>query len=267
MRITHIARYDKRQHFAHSQKVFDYELYIDEDKLETILLDTLDPASVTANLFRKTDLLVFDLNSPFSHAFISLALRNGIHVLSPLLLQYSADELKGLKATAMETKTMLGWIPNSQIHGVPTAFPAIIDCIRNRNNEQQGNQSILRSLLTDLSILLNPVKSDIRKVKVYWLPIYGKQPAAIKLIIDFCDNTVITYLARISESPTSLKINYISTESDYTTEIKETSNNLTSTQQAINYLAQIQAVEYPVETLMKSRYIYETTMKKIGIQQ
>lgn len=234
---------------------------------EKLLYNILNPSNSFSALLKQTGLAVIDTESSQSFALISLMVRSGVHVLSPNLTNLEIEELKELKAIASEIGVQLGYIPHkSMTIDQSVTTPCISHC-QHRFSGLVTPSKLNDILLDDLSIILKFLTEAIRRIKVYWLPVYCTQPKAITIVVDFNDNSVLTYQAIGNSTNNFFKAETITETNLVVFERDEDKHDPIIPSTEINSIIEKfinqQKMEYPIDILLKSKTIQEFVKKKI----
>ncbi|MEW5845834.1 MAG: hypothetical protein AB1777_06155 [Bacteroidota bacterium] len=220
----------------------------------------------TIGVFKHSELLVVDTNSKASYTITANALRAGINVLTPNLINYSSEQIQELITIAHEIGVDLGFLPNTNFNLPNTSAPIIMDCYRESGKELNTENALLQ-ITSDLAYLLSAVKAEFRKVRVYWLPLYSQPFKTLKLIIDFNDNSVITYLIKGQNETGLLKIELITDELNRTFDIKDCYSQPEMFKEIVNqnidYYINQKEMMFTSNLALKAKQIVEIALKKI----
>ncbi|HDP74731.1 MAG TPA: hypothetical protein ENN49_02460 [Bacteroidales bacterium] len=248
------------------EKFFNNTIDANNQLIDEILLGICKSSTQIAKLFNYPELLVVDTSPKTAYTIIANALRAGINVLTPSLLHFSSEKIHELITIAQEIGVELGFLPKYSLEFPSIHSPIIIESIR-ESISQALTEIQLQQITTDLILLLSPIKSEIRKVRVYWLPLYSQPISTLKLIVDFNDNTLITYQIKNKKETSMLKVVLTTEEYDKTFNIFETQIKPESTKetvmQNVDYFINQRRMIYPAAMALKSKQIIETILKKI----
>lgn len=246
---------------------FNHTIEVDSNLLDAILLNLCQNNSKTANVFNNSELIVVDTSPNKSFTIIANALRAGVNVISPNLLKFTSEQILELISIAQEIGVDLGFLPVPNVILPGNTPPVIIDSVRELPITLQI-ENITRQIAFDLIYLLTPVKAEIRKVKVYWLPLYNRPIKTLKLIVDFNDNSVITYLLKNGNGNGLLKVELIADEFEKMLQVYDNDLNPDPlgecTIQNIDYFKAKRVMMYPSTLAFKSKQIVEMVVKKIS---
>ncbi len=247
--------------------IFNHTIESNNQHLESILLGSYENGSQIAKVFGHSELLVVDSNPSSSYAIIAKALRAGINVLSPNLVSLSSMQLQELITIAQEIGVAVGFLPNINVKFPNCIAPVIIDCVR-ESAKVLTIESLSVQIASDLAFLLTLIKSEPRKVKVYWLPLYSQPLKILKLIVDFNDNSVITYMVKRGKKDRVLQVELIADELEETFDIFDSQNKSVMIKdivvQNVEYFMKHKEMMYPSGLVLKSKQIAETIEKKIS---
>lgn len=257
---------DPQKAKSYPAKGFFNEVLLVNDN-EKLLLDILNPSNSFSTVLEQTGLAVIDTESSHSFALISLMARSGVHILSPNLTSFGIDELKELQAIASEIGVHLGYIPlKSMNNNQSISTPCITHC-EHRFSGMVTPSKLNDFLLDDLSIILKFKNEAIRKIKVYWLPVFCSQPKAVTIVVDFNDNSVLTYQAIGNSTNSFFKAETITETNLVVLERDEDKHDPIIPSTEINSIIEKfinqQKMEYPIDILLKSKTIQEFVKKKI----
>lgn len=248
------------------ENYFNNTIEANNQLIDDILLGICESNSQIAKLFNYPELLVVDTSPNTAFTIVANALRAGINVLTPSLIHFSSEKIQELIALAQEIGVEFGFLPKYSLEHPSTNTPIMIDSIRESINIET-TEDLLQQIATDLIFLLSPIKSELRKVKVYWLPLYNHPVSTLKLIADFNDNSLITYQIKNKKETSMLKVALTTEEYDKTFNIFETQINLESTRttvmQNMDYFINQRKMLYPATMALKSKQIIEIIIKKI----
>jgi hypothetical protein len=234
--------------------------------IDEILLGICESSTQIAKLFNYPELLVVDTSPKTAYTIIANALRAGINVLAPSLLHFSSEKIQELITIAQEIGVELGFLPKYNLELPSTHSPTIIESVR-ESISLASTENLLQQIATDLIFLLSPIKSEIRKVRVYWLPVYNQPISTLKLIVDFNDNTLITYQIKNKKETSMLKVVLTTEEYDKTFNIFEAQIKPESTKetvmQNVDFFINQRRMIYPAAMALKSKQIIEIIIKKI----
>lgn len=264
MNVFLIADPSKAENYP-AKGFFNEVLWVDDN--EKLLYNILNPSNRFSAILEHTGLALIDTESSHSFALISLMVRSGVHVLSPNLIHFEIEELKELQAIASEIGVQLGYIPHKSVNiNQNITSPCICHC----EHRFSGLVTLSRLndvLLSDLTIILKFINEAIRKIKVYWIPVYCSQPKVVTIVVDFNDNSVLTYQAIGNSLNSFFKAETITETSLFAFETNEGLQESTFPSTEINHFIDKfinhQKMEYPVDILLKSKTIQEFVKKKI----
>lgn len=248
------------------ENFFNNTIEANNQLIDKILLGICESNSQIARLLNYPDLLVVDTNPKKTYTIIANALRAGINVLTPSLLHYSSENIQELITIAQEIGVELGFVPKYYLDLLTTHTPIIIDSIRESIN-LTSNENVLQQVANDLILLLSPIKTELRKVRVYWLPLYNHPVSTLKLIVDFNDNSLITYQINNKKATSALKVILTTEEHEKTFNIIDNQINPGSinetVMQNVDYFMNHRKMLYPAAMTLKSKQIIEIIIKKI----
>lgn len=234
---------------------------------ENLLYDILNPSNNFSTILEQTGLAVIDTESSHSFALISLMVRSGVHVLSPNLIHFEIGELKELQTIASEIGVQLGYIPQKPMNINQSITPPCITHCEHRFSGMVTTSKLNDVLLNDLSIILKFINEAIRKIKVYWIPVYCSQPKTVTIIVDFNDNSILTYQAIGNSQNNSFKAETITEIDLVVLETDEDKQDSTVPSTEINNIIEKfinkQKMEYPLDILLKAKTIQEFVKKRI----
>ena len=248
------------------ENFFNNTIEANNQLIDKILLGICESNSQIARLLNYPDLLVVDTNPKNAYPIIANALRTGINVLTPSLLHFNSENIQELITIAQEIGVELGFLPKYSLDLPSTRTPIIIDSVRESIN-LASTENVLQQIANDLIFLLTPIKSELHKVRVYWLPLYSHPVSTLKLIVDFNDNSLITYKIDNKKETSVLKVVLTTEEHEKTfnlieTQIKPESINET-VMQNVDYFMKQSKMLYPAVMALKSKQIMEILKKKI----
>lgn len=250
------------------ENFFNNTIEANNQLIDSILLGICKSNSQIARLFNYPELLVVDTNPKTSYTIIANALRAGINVLTPSLIYFNSKKIQEFITIAQEIGVELGFVPKYCLDLPSNHTPIIIDSVR-ESIDLTTAETLLQQAAADLVFLLSPIKSELRKVRVYWLPLYSHPVSTLKLIVDFNDNSLITYQIKNKKETNILKVVQTTEEYDKTFNIFETQLNLESTKEAVmqnvDYFINKRKMLYPAAIALKSKQIIEIIIKKIYI--
>jgi len=248
------------------ENYFNNTIEANNQLIDDILLSICESNSQIAKLFNYPELLVVDTTPKTSYTIIANALRAGINVLTPSLIHFSSEKIQDLITIAQEIGVEFGFLPKYSLELPSTNTPIIIDSIRESINIET-TEDLLQQIATDLIFFLSPIKSELRKVRVYWLPLYSQPVSTLKLIVDFNDNSLITYQIKNKKETNMLKVALTTEEYDKTFNIFESQISPESTRitvmQNVDYFINQRKMLYSAAMALKSKQIIETIIKKI----
>lgn len=248
------------------ENFFNNTIEANNQLIDKILLGICESNSQIARLLNYPDLLVVDTNPENAYPIIANALRAGINVLTPSLLHFSSVNIQELITIAQEIGVDFGFLPKFSLNLPSTLTPIIIDSIRESIN-LTSNENVLQQIANDLILLLSPIKTELRKVRVYWLPLYSNPVSTLKLIVDFNDNSLITYQINNKKETSVLKVILTTEEQEKTFNIIENQINPESfndtVMQNVDYFMNQRKMLYPAVMTLKSKQIIEIIKKKI----
>lgn len=233
---------------------------------DNILEGICESNSEIVSIFKHSELLVVDTNNKASYAITANALRAGISVLTPNLIYFSSDQIQELITIAHEIGVDFGYLPNTNFNLPKTNAPIIMDCYR-ESGKELNTENVSLQIASDLAYLLSAVKADFRKVRVYWIPLYNQPFKTLKLIIDFNDNSVITYLVKGKNETGKITVELITDELDRSFEIVDCNSQPEKFRQIviqnIDYYINQRKMLYPSTQVLKSKQIVEVAIKKV----
>lgn len=245
---------------------FNNTIEANSQLIDKILLGICESNSQIARLLSYPDLLVVDTNPKKAYTIIANALRAGINVLTPSLLHFNSEKIQELITIAQEIGVELGFVPKYNLDLLTTHTPIIIDTVR-ESIDPAPTENLLQQIAADLLFLLSPIKSEFRKVRVYWLPLYSHPVSTLKLIVDFNDNSLITYKINNKKETSALKVILTTEEHEKTFNIIENQINPESfnetVMQNVDYFMNQRKMLYPAVMTLKSKQIIEIIKKKI----
>jgi len=248
------------------ENFFNNTIEANNQLIDKILLGICESNSQIARLFNYPELLVVDTNPKTSYTIIANALRAGINVLTPSLPHFSSEKIQELITIAQEIGVEFGFLPKYSLELPSTHSPIIIESVKETIN-LTSTENLLQQIANDLIFLLSPIKSELRKVRVYWLPLYSHPVSTLKLIVDFNDNSLITYQIKNKKETSMLKVVLTTEEYDKTFNIFEAQIKPESTKetvmQNVDYFINQRKMLYPAAMALKSKQIIEIIIKKI----
>jgi len=265
MKTCLVTDSQRLEHF-YGKSFFDHTILINRQLIDEILTSTLADNGQVSKVFSQSDLLIVDTEPENSFFVISCALKAGISIISPNLLDFSIDQLKELQIVTQEICADVGFLHPLKPSLIDQETPLIIECLREVENEIAIDQ-LAHQLAYDLTYLLAPTNQEPRKVKAYWIPHAKHSFKALKLVIDFNDNSVVSYLIRGKRKTNSLRVELISNSNDklfdFSTDFNATTESCKKIMESVAFFNEKRKMEYSLELTIKSKQMAESVIKKI----
>lgn len=191
-------------------------LWVEDSNLET--------ESLEYNLFKNidelianSDILIIDSTNDLKFEIASKAIKKGVTPILSNVYGASNSTLNKLQQLALEMGIIIGidqlGVNYSDVI-VPIDIPFIAHFKRYISDETISYHTFKRTLLFDLASALKVSKLDIRKVRAYSIPLYASEPSNLMVLIDFSNNSVITYTLQTNSENNGLDIEVCTSENE-----------------------------------------------------
>jgi hypothetical protein len=244
---------------------FDKIITIDQLHPERFFIDLIDRPDLTDAL-KHSDLAFIDIKTNAYYVILS-ALKNGVNVLSPNLLELNHKQIMELDAVSHEISVEFG-IPYFTFPNIDTnKIPAFIESQR-KYSDELTLETFKHYIDNDLVIPLTFIKSEIRKVKAYLLPPTGNKFKSIKLVTDFFDDSLLIHTMQASNK-SSYTIQLETKEKEETIKFEKTEiySNASDAKEHIEFFLSRRKMIYSSETLKRVKQVSETISKKFELLQ